>query len=127
MLPIKLANEFAKIVGGKVIANSKSTEVTVERELNATILGRSYDTEHEIAIGSLDRHGRALETGEFTVLQTEVNRFISALRRQGLRVTAVHNHWLFEKPRLMYVHTEAVERPLVFARKVARAFTVLNK
>ncbi|HBJ01937.1 hypothetical protein BG258_11115 [Lysinibacillus fusiformis] len=26
------------------------------------------------------------------------------LQRRGLIVTAVHNHWLFDNPRLMYMH-----------------------
>lgn len=39
---------------------------------------------------------------------------------------ALHNHWLFESPRLMFVHFESVDKPLRFAAKVARAFEVLH-
>ena len=47
----------------------------------------------------------------------EINPFISALRKRGIIVTAVHNHWLFEKPRLMYMHWENVGiTPEEFAR-----------
>lgn len=33
---------------------------------------------------------------------------MTALRKRGIIVTAVHNHWLFDKPRLMYMHWENV-------------------
>jgi hypothetical protein len=36
-------------------------------------------------------------------------------------ITAVHNHWLFEEPRLMYMHWENVGDPFEFARKSAEA------
>ena len=54
--------------------------------------------------------------GETVILQREVNRFISALRNRGIIVTALHNHWLFDKPRLMYMHWEQVSDPVEFAR-----------
>jgi len=46
----------------------------------------------------------------------EINPFLTALRRRGIIVTAVHNHWLFENPRLMYMHWENVGDPFPFAR-----------
>lgn len=48
--------------------------------------------------------------------QREVNTVMSGLRRRGIKVTAMHNHWLFEKPRLMYMHWEAVMDPARFLR-----------
>ena len=42
-------------------------------------------------------------------------------------VTALHNHWLFEDPRLMYIHFESIDQPLDFARKVAEALCVLGR
>ncbi|UUZ86621.1 DUF1259 domain-containing protein [Paenibacillus sp. P26] len=54
-------------------------------------------------------------------------RKASAARRQGFKVTAIHNHWLFDKPRLMYLHLETVQNPLVFARKLKKALSVLKK
>jgi hypothetical protein len=39
---------------------------------------------------------------------------------------AAHNQWLFDQPRTMYIHWFSIEPPLVFARKVAEAFRVLQ-
>ncbi len=41
---------------------------------------------------------------------------MTELRKRGLIVTAVHNHWLFDNPRLMYMHWENVGNPVQFAR-----------
>lgn len=113
-----LCRRLARILGGKGQHGKNECTIMVKRRLNATILGKKYDTEHEIVIQSL-KNGRSLNTGEITLLQREVQRFVRRAVRLGLRVTAVHNHWLFDKPRLMYVHVESVENPIVFARKLA--------
>lgn len=45
-----LCNRLAKILGGKGMSDGKSCTIMVERKLNARILGRRYETEHEITI-----------------------------------------------------------------------------
>ena len=121
-----LCDRLAAILGGKGTSDGKSCSIMIERKLNAKILGRDYETEHEITIQSL-KNGTTLNTGEITLLQSEVQRFTSAARKQGFKVTAIHNHWLFEKPRLMYLHLESVENPVTFARKLRSALNVLKK
>lgn len=113
-----LCRRLAQILGGKEQHEDDECSITVKRNLNAKILGRKYDTEHEIVIQSL-KNGRTLNTGEITLLQREVQFFVKQAIKQRLKVTAVHNHWLFDKPRLMYVHVESVENPIVFANKLA--------
>ncbi|MEK5643860.1 MULTISPECIES: DUF1259 domain-containing protein [Paenibacillus] len=121
-----LCDRLAAILGGKGTSDGKSCSIMIERKLNAKILGRNYETEHEITIQSL-KNGTTLNTAEITLLQSEVQRFTSAARKQGFKVTAIHNHWLFEKPRLMYLHLETVENPVTFARKLRAALHVLKK
>jgi hypothetical protein len=113
-----LCRRLAHILGGKGTHEKNECSIMVKRNLNATILGKKYDTEHEIVIQSL-KNGKSLNTAEITLLQREVQRFIRHAVKHGLKVTAVHNHWLFDKPRLMYVHVESVENPIQFARKLA--------
>ena len=74
---------------------------------------------------NLDSEGRGLCLGETVILQEEINPFMSRLREHNIIVTAVHNHWLFDEPRLMYMHFESIDRPLTFARKVRDAMDVL--
>jgi len=66
---------------------------------------------------SMTGDGEALCSGETVILQTEINPFISKLREHDIIVTAVHNHWLFDQPRLMFMHFESIDQPLSFAKK----------
>lgn len=49
-------------------------------------------------------NGKAAITGDFVLLNTEVNPVIKALRQNGIAVTAVHSHMLREEPRLFFIH-----------------------
>jgi hypothetical protein len=113
-----LCDRLAKILHGKGQHENNQCSIMIKRNLNAKILGKKYDTEHEVVMQSL-KNGRSLNTGEIVLLQREVQSFVRGATRLNLRVTAVHNHWLLEKPRLIYVHVESVEHPVVFARKLA--------
>jgi hypothetical protein len=68
-----------------------------------------------------DSKGNALCLGEFVFKQSEVRPFLNAITNQGIRVTALHNHWLFDNPRLIYIHWEAIMPPLTFAQISADA------
>ncbi|MQY34590.1 hypothetical protein SRB17_25600 [Streptomyces sp. RB17] len=48
--------------------------------------------------------GRAAVNGDFTMTADQVNPVIRALRSHGLTVIEVHNHLLYEQPRLFYLH-----------------------
>ena len=43
-------------------------------------------------------------TGDFVLLATEVNEVVKALTANGITVTAIHNHMLFDEPRLFMLH-----------------------
>lgn len=43
--------------------------------------------------------------------------FVTALSLQGIRLTAIHNHWLHDQPRL--IMQPVVMDPLRFARSLA--------
>ena len=89
-------------------------------DLEPTILGRRTRSPLVLpvffSIESPDDKGRTLNLGEAVLLQEEVNTVISVLRENNIIITALHNHWLFEEPRLMYMHWEAVSDPKRFLR-----------
>jgi hypothetical protein len=116
----KLCDCLAHILGGTGMHENDHCSVTKKRNLPVKMLGKRYKVEQEFVFESM-RRGRSLNTGEITVLEREVNRFVSALRRHEILVTAIHNHWLFEKPRLMYIHYEFVEEPVIAAIKLKEA------
>ncbi|MGF6952294.1 hypothetical protein QF028_004799 [Neobacillus sp. B4I6] len=126
-----LCQEFARILGGSGSFDENGVCLVQKfRDINFTILGRETHSPlvnpQFFSFENLDRQGNALNLGETVLLQEEINPLLTELRKRDIIVTAVHNHWLFEQPRAMYMHFESVEPPLQFARKVREAFRVLK-
>jgi hypothetical protein len=48
--------------------------------------------------------GKTVVTGDFVLIEKEVNKVVQVLRESGIEVTALHNHLLKEEPRLFFVH-----------------------
>jgi Domain of Unknown Function (DUF1259) len=48
--------------------------------------------------------GKAAITGDFVLIDKEVNPVAWTLRQHGIDVTALHNHGLQDSPRLFYMH-----------------------
>jgi hypothetical protein len=108
---------LADIIGGEVVTAAPVCVVMRLRDdIRAKILGRR--TRSPLALPfMLSFENNGLNLGETVLLQKEVNPMLDALRRRGLIVTAFHNHWLFDEPRLMYMHWENVGMsPFEFAR-----------
>src|SRR5215218_3432925 len=49
-------------------------------------------------------HGMDVMMGDLVLIEAEVNPVMSALLDNGLEVSAVHNHFFFETPRIFYMH-----------------------
>jgi hypothetical protein len=47
--------------------------------------------------------GMDVMMGDLVLLEDEINPVMSALLDNGLEVTAVHNHFFFESPRIFYM------------------------
>jgi hypothetical protein len=127
----RLCRRFAEILDAQILeCGDDLCVVTFKRDIDVEIAGRN--TESPLVLNALfsfeskDKHGKTLNLGETVILQEEINPFISALRKQGIKVTALHNHWLFEEPRLFYIHFLNVGNPIIFAKKVAKALEVLD-
>jgi hypothetical protein len=65
--------------------------------------------------------GKAAITGDFVLLDSEVNPVIKALRENGIEVTALHSHMLTEQPRLFFMHFWANDDALKLARGLRAA------
>jgi len=70
--------------------------------------------------------GKAAITGDFVLVDKEVNPVARALRQHGIDVTAIHNHGLLETPRLFYMHFWAVESPVTLAQGLKAALDQTN-
>lgn len=125
-----LCQQFAHILGGEMKMSHGACTVNKDRShIRVTVLGRPSHSglvSSMCLFESVDQTGKALNLGETTLLEDEVYPFIWNLQRNGILITALHNHWLFENPRLLYAHYMSIEDPLSFARKVAEANKVLK-
>ncbi|WP_152397148.1 DUF1259 domain-containing protein [Paenibacillus guangzhouensis] len=127
----RLCNQFSRILGGEhEIDPGPVCFVSRSRNLKATILGRRTTSPlvryQLFSFESLDKSGRALCLGETALFQNQANRLIRNLQKNGITVTALHNHWLNENPRLMYIHWESIDNPVEFARKSKRSIAFLG-
>lgn len=55
------------------------------------------------------------------LLQEEVNPLISAAHANGLEVSAIHNHFFYEEPRIFYMHLHGMGEVVDIARRYATA------
>jgi len=70
--------------------------------------------------------GKAAITGDFVLLDKEVNPVARTLRQHGVDVTAIHNHGLLDVPRLFYMHFWAVDAPAKLAQALRAALDQTN-
>ena len=70
--------------------------------------------------------GKAAITGDFVLVDKEVNPVARALRQQGIDVTALHNHGLMDTPRLFYMHFWAADDAVTLARGLKAALDQTN-
>lgn len=118
-----ICQEFASIIGGQEgFAGGKCVATINRNEIKAIILGKRFIVTSSFSFESRDKQtGRALCLGRVALFQKEVENFVTSILKQGIIVSSIHNEWLFDDPNLIYVNIEAIDDPLVFARKVRRA------
>jgi len=71
--------------------------------------------------------GMDVMMGDLVLTEPEVNPVMSALLAEGLEVTAVHNHFFYETPRIFYMHVHGHGTPADLARKLKPALTLIGK
>lgn len=70
--------------------------------------------------------GKAAITGDFVVIDKEVNPVAQTLLQNGIDVTAIHNHGLMDMPRLFYMHFWATDDVTKLARGLKAALDQTN-
>src|SRR5712691_12167195 len=71
--------------------------------------------------------GMDVMMGDLVLTQDEVNPVMSALLDNGLDVTALHNHFFWDEPRMFYMHVHGHGKPADLARKVKPALDLIGK
>src|SRR5438874_823685 len=71
-------------------------------------------------------NGKAAITGDFVLVDKEVNPVALTLRQHGIDVTALHNHGLQDTPRIFYMHFWANDDPVKLAQGLKAALELTN-
>jgi len=71
--------------------------------------------------------GMDVMMGDLVLLQEEVNPVMSALLDNGIDVTALHNHFFFDEPRMYYMHVHGMGKSMDLTRKVKPALDLIGK
>ena len=70
--------------------------------------------------------GNDVMMGDLVLLEKEVNPVMSALLNNGLEVTALHNHFFFEQPRVFYMHVHGHGKAEELARMAKPAVDLIG-
>ena len=64
--------------------------------------------------------------GDLVLTEDEVNPVMSALLDNGLDVTALHNHFFWEQPRMFYMHVHGMGTAAELARELKPAIDLID-
>jgi len=70
--------------------------------------------------------GMDVMMGDLVLLEDEVNPVMSALLDNGLEVTAVHNHFFFDSPRVFYMHVHGHGKAAELAKMAKPAVDLIG-
>jgi hypothetical protein len=70
--------------------------------------------------------GMDVMMGDLVLTEDEVNPVMSALLQNGLDVTALHNHFFWEQPRIFYMHVHGMGSAADLAKRVKPAIDLID-
>src|SRR5215212_7872828 len=71
--------------------------------------------------------GMDVMMGDLVLTEAEVNPVMSAVLDNGLEVTALHNHFFFDSPRIFYMHVHGHGTAAELATKIKPALALIGK
>jgi hypothetical protein len=71
--------------------------------------------------------GHQVMMGDLVLREDEVNPVMSALLDNGLEVTALHNHFFWDQPRMYYMHVHGMGTAADLAKRVKPAIALIDK
>ena len=83
--------------------------------MNGNTMPSTFGIATAIGFQAINKN-EAVITGDFVMKAEEVNAVITELAKNNIEVAALHNHMLFEKPRLFYMHFWAKGNPEELAK-----------
>ncbi|MCR4373804.1 MAG: DUF1259 domain-containing protein [Acidobacteria bacterium] len=98
-------------------------------DVAVTIAGRSAPTPFGfggwVAFAKGD-HDMDVMMGDLVLTEDEVNPVMSAILTNGLQVTALHNHFFWDQPRMFYMHVHGHGTAAAIAKQLKPAIDLIN-
>jgi hypothetical protein len=156
MMTSRLTARAALVLAGSLLASAGAFSQEMPAEYNAvlTALGKKGDFKDGVLKVNIPRSdlrvtiaGRPAPTpfgfggwvaltkgtggsevmmGDLVLTEDEVNPVMSALLEHGLDVTALHNHFFWEQPRVFYMHVHGMGTADDLARRVRPALQIID-
>ena len=98
-------------------------------DLKVTIKGRALPTPFGFGgwvAMTKGSEGHDVMMGDLVLTEDQVNPVMSALLDNGLEVTALHNHFFWEQPRIFYMHVHGMGTPADLAAKLKPALAIID-
>lgn len=76
------------------------------------------------AFKKVDNH--VMVMGDLVLLENQVNPVMSIALDNGLHVTALHNHFFWDTPKVMFMHIEGMGKEETLAKSVGKAFQAIK-
>src|SRR5215510_5718172 len=121
-----------QLTGLKGAVNEKEGVFKVSfprKDIQATVAGARMIPDLGLtAWAAFTRAGdHTMVMGDIVVLEGEVNPVMSAALDNGLQVTALHNHFLWDSPKVMFMHIGGMGDEETLARAVGHVFSALKE
>ena len=71
--------------------------------------------------------GHDVMMGDLVLTEDEVNPVMSAVLSNGLDVTALHNHFFWEQPRIFYMHVHGMGTAADLAKRIKPAIDLIDQ
>jgi hypothetical protein len=105
-------------------------KITVPRtDLKASVAGVKLTPELGLSswVAFMPSGSSTMMMGDLVLLESEVNPVMSTALDNGLQVTALHNHYFWDSPRLMYMHIGGMGEEDALARGVGKVFAEIKQ
>ncbi|HEY5038766.1 MAG TPA: DUF1259 domain-containing protein, partial [bacterium] len=73
------------------------------------------------------KDGMVMVMGDNVLFQDEVNPVMSAALDNGLQVTALHNHFFFDEPKVYFMHISGMGKAETLAKAVGKVFAKVHE
>jgi hypothetical protein len=110
--------------GGVLKVNVPRNDLTVA--INGVVMPTPIGFGGWIALAKGD-HNMHVMMGDLVLAEAEVNPVMSAVLNAGLDVTALHNHFFYETPRIFYMHVHGIGSASDLATKIKPAIDLIGK